>query len=273
MLILSVMLRSLPLTILVLFNDSPLSAQADSQQAKELRRFPVAEATQAVAVDRNFFYVINNSTISKHSKDNGTMAAKWDGSALGIKHLNSGVVIKGRLYCAASNYPESPMAGSIEVFDVNTLKHIGNHSFGIFSGSATWIDKREGCWYVGFAHYTGVGSSEGKDTRWTSVVKFNNKWQQVESWIFPKNLIELFTPRSNSGATWGKDGKLYCTGHDRSEVYVTEIPQTGYTLKYIKTIQTPINGQGIAFDRTIKDKMVMYGISRAENLVIVFEIE
>ena len=111
--------------------------------------------------------------------------AKWDGAPFNLQHLNSGTVIKGRLYCANSNYPDSPMASSIEIFDVSTLTHTGTHSFGIFSGSATWIDQQGGYWYVGFAHYTGEGSSEGKDTRWTSVIKFNKKWQQLESWVFP----------------------------------------------------------------------------------------
>jgi hypothetical protein len=261
--------RILPTLLL----STTLNGQTDLKQAKELKQFTVSEAKQAVAVDGKFFYVINNNTITRHNKKDGILSAKWDGNDTGIKHLNSGVVIKGRLYCAASNYPDSPMASSIEVFDAMTLKHIGNHSFGIFSGSATWIDKRAAYWYVGFAHYTGAGSSEGKDTRWTSVVKFNNKWQEVESWIFPENIIEIFTPKSNSGASWGKDGRLYCTGHDRPEIYIMELPQSGYTLRHIKTIQTPIFGQGIAFDRSVKNRMVMYGISRDNNRVIVFEIE
>jgi len=250
-----------------------ISVFSSGQEVKELCRFEVSEAKQAVAVDRDNFYVINNSTITRHNKRNGMVTAKWDGTEEGISHLNSGVVIKGRLYCASSNYPGSPMAGSIEIFDAASLKHIGNHSFGIYTGSVTWIDKHEGCWFVGFAHYTGAGSSEGKDTRWTSVVKFNKKWQQVESWIFPENIIELFTPKSNSGAAWGNDGRLYCTGHDLPEIYVMELPRTGFTLKHIKTISTPTYGQGIAFDTGVKHKKIIYGISRNDNLVISFEIE
>jgi hypothetical protein len=126
---------------------------------------------------------------------------------------------------------------------------------------------------VGFAHYTGPGSSEGKDTRWTSVVKFNKKWQQVESWIFPENIIKLFIPKSNSGAAWGNDGRLYCTGHDLPEIYVMEIPASGFILKHIKTIKTPGFGQGIAFDRTVKNRKIIYGISRNDNQVIAFETD
>lgn len=223
-----------------------------SQVDKEIRRFSISEVRQAVAVDKKYFYVINSSTITKHSKANGELVARWNGSAIGIKHLNSGAVIKGRLYCATSNFPDTPMASSIEIFDARTLRHIGSHSFGIFSGSATWIDKRGGYWYVGFAQYTDVGSSEERDTRWTSVMKFNNNWQFLESWVFPENIIKAFKSMSNSGASWGKDGRLYCTGHDVPEIYVMEIPQFGFTLKYIKTIKTPSYGKGVAFDRTSK---------------------
>lgn len=267
------MVKFLHLIILSLGFSSSLTGQQISQPVKELRRYKVPEAKQGVAVDRNYFYVINSSSITKHDKKTGILTAEWDGSGEGISHLNSGVVIKGRLYCASSNYPGSPMAGSIEIFDATTLKHVGNHSFGIYAGSVTWIDKHDGFWYAGFPHYTGTGSSEGKDTRWTSVVKFGNKWQQVESWIFPQNIIELFIPKSNSGAAWGNDGKLYCTGHDRPEIYIMEIPATGFTLKHIKTIETPIYGQGIAFDRSVKNKKIIYGINRDDNLVITFEIE
>jgi len=268
------MCRNSQLVLIFLLITGSLSGQPISEKVKELHRFKVKEARQAVAVDRDYFYVINNSTITKYNKNDGKLIAEWDGKADGIQHLNSGVVIKGRLYCANSNYPDSPMAGSIEIFDTKTLQHIGNHSFGIYIGSVTWIDQREGYWYVGFAHYTGKGSTEGKDTKWTSVVKFTKKWQRVESWIFPDHLLEIFAPKSNSGASWGKDGKLYCTGHDNYEIYVMEIPRSGYTLKHVRTIPALTYGQGIAFDRTVKDKMVLYGIGQKnENLVIAFVVE
>ncbi len=141
-----------------------ITFSSSGQKAVIFKKFGVQEAKQAVAVDRNYFYVINNNTITKHNKKDGTLVAKWDGTNEGISHLNSGVVIKGRLYCASSNYPDSPMAGSVEIFDASTLKHIGNHSFGIYTGSLTWIDRYKGYWFAGFAHYTGSGSSEGKDT-------------------------------------------------------------------------------------------------------------
>jgi len=246
-----------------------VSGNAFSQQ-----KFQVTEAKQAVAVDKSHFYVINNSTVQKYTKNDGKLVHSWDGSQRGIKHLNSGVVIKGKLYCANSNYPEIPMASSVEIFDAKTLQHIGNHSFGINNhGSLTWLDQKDGFWYIGFAHYGGKEASEGRDVRWTSFVKYTLDWKEVETWVFPKNIVELFTPKSNSGGAIGNDGLLYLTGHDRPEIYVMKIPSWGYTLEYVRTIPVEIHGQGIAIDRTVKDREVVYGINRAENTVVVEDIK
>lgn len=245
-----------------------------AQQGVEVKRYTVAEAKQGVAVDTQFFYVVNNSTITKHQKSDGKQLAMFDGRPQGtLTHMNSGVVLNGKLYCASSNYPNEPMAGSIEIFDVATMKHVGNHSFGIGHGSVTWIDEHDGFWWVGFAHYTGRGSSEGKDNRWTTIVKYTKDWTEKESWVFPKDVIASFTPKSNSGAAWGKDGLLYCTGHDSMELYVMKLPDTGCTLEHVKTIPVTIAGQGIAIDRSVKDdKLMVYGLSRADNVVTVCEV-
>ena len=266
-------LRNVPLFLWFAFS-SFLPFSSFSQTIQEIRSFQVTEAKQAVAVDEDHFYVINNSTITKHSKSDGKQLALWDGSKEGIKHLNSGVVIKGKLYCANTNYPEIPMASSIEIFDVRAMQHIGNHSFGIAEhGSLTWIDQKDGFWWSGFAHYAGKEASEGRDVRWTSVVKYDSEWRQLESWIFPKELVDRFTPKSNSGGAWGKDGLLYCTGHDQPELYVMRLPKTGFTLEHVKTLPAPVHGQGIAMDHWAKEKQIIYGINRAENKVISAEIK
>ena len=243
------------------------------QHANEIKRFKVNKAQQGVAVDAGYFYVINNSSITKHRKEDGQQVAQWDGAEEGFKHLNSGVIIKGKLYCANSNFPAHPMAGSVEIFDPKTLKHTGTHSFGIGNGSVTWIDQHNGFWWVGFAQYSGKHAESGKDTRWTTLVKYDKNWAQVESWVYPQNIIEAFMPMSNSGGTWGDDDLLYCTGHDREELYVLRLPRSGYTLEHIRTIPTTIHGQGIAIDRSVKGKLIFYGISeRKESSVIVNEI-
>lgn len=247
---------------------------AFSQTVTLLKKFEVKEAKQAVAVDAVHFYVINNSTISKHTKADGKQVGSWDGTKEGIVHLNSGVVINGKLYCANSNYPEIPMTSSVEIFDVKTLTHVDTHSFGIAQhGSLTWLDQKDGHWFIGFAHYAGKEASEGRDVRWTSLVKYDLEWRQVEAWVFPKNLIDLFTPKSNSGGAWGTDGQLYCTGHDRAEVYVLKLPASGYTLQHVATLPASIEGQGIAIDKSDKSRQMLYGINRSTHTITVSAIK
>jgi hypothetical protein len=243
-----------------------------SQPVKALKRFQVPEAKQGVAVDADFFYVINDRSITKHQKSDGKQVAAWQDEEGQIQHLNSGVVIEGKLYCAHSNYPESPMASSIEIFQTTTLKHIGNHSLGILAGSATWVDFWNDYWWVGFAHYSGKGASEGKDNRWSVVVKFDKEWRQVESWLFPQPLLENFAPKSNSGGSWGTGNLLYCSGHDKAELYLLQLPDKGFTLQHVGTIPAAFPGQGFALDRTSKVPLV-YGINRSEKQVVVFSIK
>lgn len=240
-----------------------------AQQAKEIKRFQLQEVKQGVAVDAVYFYVVNNTSITKHLKTNGQQVAAWKDTTGMLKHLNGGVVIGYTLYCAHSNYPDKPMSSSIELFDVTTFKQIGSHSFGLFPGSATWIDFHKGYWWVAFANYSDKNSDGGRDNRWTTLVKLNSEWQQLESWVFPPALLTSFAPKSTSGGSWGKDGLLYCTGHDKPELYVLKLPERGATLQHLKTIATPSEGQGFAFDRSIKNKWILYGITRNDNFVVV----
>ncbi len=250
-----------------------IAISAQGQQAKELKRFQLKEVKQGVAVDATHFYVINNSSITKHTKTDAKQVAVWKDNTGIFKHLNSGIIIGNKLYCANSNYPDKPMASSIEIFDPATLRHIDTHSFGLFPGSATWIDFHQGHWWVAFANYSDKNMDGGRDNRWTTLVKFTAQWQQVESWAFPAQLLESFAPKSTSGGSWGKDGLLYCTGHDKPELYVLKLPERGGALTYIRTIPTPGEGQGFAFDRSDKNAFILYGITRNDNYVVVSKIE
>jgi len=259
-------------SICITFLLATLLYQASAQQASVVKTYPIEEAKQAVAADSLFFYVINNQSVSKYEKSSGQLVSSWNEDEGIIRHLNSGNIIGGKLYCAHSNYPDSPMAGSIEIFDPKTMEHTGNHSFGIDIGSATWIDFYNDCWWVGFAHYTGRGSSEGKTNSWTQVVRFDRQWRRTGAWIFPPEVIAKFGDRSNSGGFWGKDGLLYCTGHDARELYVFSLPDKGFTLKLEKIIPVESEGQGIAWDKSVRDKFIIYGIRRSASQVVVMEI-
>ena len=94
----------------------------------------------------------------------------------------------------------------------------------------------------------------------------------VESWLFPPQVVAAWGRSSSSGGSWGDDGLLYLTGHDAHELYVVRLPKSGVTLDYVTTIQVPFEGQSWAWDRTAKDRRIIYGISRARQEVIAAEI-
>jgi hypothetical protein len=232
-----------------------------------LQRFQIKEARQAVAVDAEAFYAVDNTTIAKYDKKTGTLITKWDGKDSGAIHLDSAAVVNGKLYAAHSNYPDWPMASSIEIFDAATLKHIESHSLGIERGSLTWLDRdAKGQWWGAFANYNRVFDKSpiayGNKYN-TQLVRFDADWRVAEAWIFPDALVEKFDDMSNSGGSWGPDGKLYVTGHDNPELYVIELPEIGATLKWVGTIPAEIGGQGFAFDHS--QPGVIYGIIRKKD--------
>ena len=85
--------------------------------------------------------------------------------------------------------------------------------------------------------------------------------------MFPAEIVARFEPDSCSGGTWGNDGYLYRSGHDRGEVYQFALPKSGSTVVLVRTIPAPITGQGIALDRN--EASVLYGIDRPKRHVVV----
>ena len=235
------------------------------------KEFPADEARQGVAVDANAIYAIDNRSIGKYDKQTGKRLLQWSGPEDGaIQHLNSGVVIGDRLYCAHSNYPNQPMTSSIEIWDTNSLEHVGNHSFGIYEGSATWVDFHDGHWWVVFANYATRGGSPGKGPEWTTLVQFDEQWRRLAAWVLPHALVIEFSPYSSSGGSWGPDGFLYLTGHDAATIYRVALPAAGSTLELTGRIVVPIEGQGIAWDRSV-DIPRLYGVRRSLRTVVVME--
>ena len=245
------------------------AVQSGFLRAREVARFAAAEAVQAVAVDEKHFYAIANQRIGKYGRQSGDLETRWSATKESpLKHLNSGVIMDGRLYCAHSNYPAKPDASSIEIWDTDTLEHVGSRSFGIYEGSLTWIDRHDEAWWAVFAHYTRKGVS--KNNRWTSLVKFDEKWRRLSAWTFPQHVLDRFGTNSCSGGFWGDDGLIYCTGHDRGEIYRLSIPKSGSQLRFVDTIKIPITGQGIAFDASRKQ---IFGINRLFRQVVVSELD
>jgi len=255
------------LAALALVSATASHAERPGHDLRELRRFKAAEARQGVAVDERHFYAIDNREIGKYDKLTGERVGGYlDTDGGSIHHLNSGIVLDGRLYCAHSNYPGVPMLSSIEIFDTETLAHVGSHSFGISPGSATWIDRRNGIWWVGFANYEGDGGVASRGTNWTEIALYDDQWRRVGGYGYPREAIARFGTRSNSGSAFGPDGLLYATGHDAAELYVLRIPRAGAALEFVGVLSVVAEGQGFAWDPS--DPRVLYTLLKGAREVV-----
>lgn len=264
---------TLSLSLLLLMSGliAPISLKAQ-RSFEPVNIFSSPDAHQAVAVDSSHFYTIATRSISKYNKTTGRQVSRWLGKSGGaIRHLDSGVIINGKLYAAHSNYPELPMTSSIEIWDAETLEHTGSHSFGIRWGSCTWLDRYDGYWWAVFAHYEEFSDEIGKDNRWTTLVQFNDRWEPLESWVLPEKVLERFDGKSNSGGSWGPDGLLYLSGHDRPELYAMQLPEKGSVLELVEIIPATSEGQGIAWDRS--ESGVIYTITRSKRKVNVLKLK
>jgi hypothetical protein len=238
--------------------------------ATVVRRYAASEAGQAVAVDATHFYAITNAKIAKYVKATGERVGEWIETPNGpIKHLNSGLVVDGRLYAAHSNYPETPMVSSIEIFDTATLKHVGSHSFAFGRGSATWIEMRDNAWWVVFANYAGKGGEPSRGPEYTTLVRYDRDWREQEAWAFPPAVIARWDGMSSSGGVWGKDGLLYTSGHHSTELYVLGLPKSGAVLDLVRIVPFESEGQGIAVDR---ETGLLWSIQRKSREVLVSKL-
>jgi hypothetical protein len=250
--------------VLALLLGLALPAQA-APTLEQIGEFAVPDANQGIGVDAGHFYAVDNYSIGKYDKRSGKLVKKWQGVKGGpIEHLDSAMVMDGKIYAAHSNYPKWPMTSSLEIFDAETMQHIGTHSFGIQWGSLTWVDWHDGHWWMTFANYDrllGPGKTPYGHKVNTVMVKFSKDLRPVQSWTLPKVVLDKFEDMSNSGGSWGHDGYLYLSGHDPAEIYRMRLPSAGSTLELVDVIPMNIRGQGIAWDRS--DPGVIYGIIRA----------
>lgn len=256
-------LMTMGLTALLLLGGAPAAFAA--MTLEQIGEFAVPEANQGVGVDDRYFYAVDNRVIAKYDKKTGKLAGKWQGPKDGpIIHLDSAFLMDGKIYAAHSNWPQWPMTSSLEIFDAETMQHVGSHSFGINYGSLTWADFYNGHWWMTFANYDrpfGPNKSPYGYKVATQMVKFTADFRYVSSWVLPKVLLDKFEDMSNSGGSWGPDGDLYLSGHDPAEIYRMRLPKAGSVLEHVETIPMNIRGQGIAWDHS--QRGVIYGIVRA----------
>lgn len=244
-----------------------VSLPAGAGPARTLRRFRAPEASQAVAVDGRAFYAIGNTVVAKYDKRTGRQIGLWRaGTGSAIRHLNSGIVAGGQLYCAHSNYPNVPMVSSIEVFDVRRMAHLRSVPLPDGFGSATWIDRHEDGWWVAFAHYAGKGGVPGKGPQATTLIRFSDAWEVRQRLSFPAEVVERWEAMSSSGGVAVAPHRFVTTGHDRPELYVVELRPGSDQLVLRAIVPIESGGQGVALDR---QRRHLYSVQRRTGEVLV----
>ena len=274
------MAKHLSLCALILAALPTLVAAAPvTLRAEAVAAYSAEEARQGAAVDFDAFYAIVNSAIGRYDRRSGERLASWSLPRSGpIRHINSCHVALDRavLLCANSNFPQTPMASSIEVFDARSLAHLESRSLGLTDGSLVWFDRfdRTGLeprWIAGFAHYDGRGGVPGRDHRDTRIELMDASFRPIGGWMLPDSVLERLAPHSASGGAMGPDGMLYLLGHDREELYVLAFPELGPTLEHVATIELELQGQALVWDRTTSERIV-WGISRPAREVRAFRV-
>jgi hypothetical protein len=245
-----------------------LSGTASAQPV--VHSLDAVEARQGVASDGTHAYAIDNSRIGKYDLKTGQRIAVWEGEPALFPHMNACTLADRKLLCAASNYPKVPMTSAIEIFDPVAMKHLSTISLGMGIGSLTWVSRKDGVWWAGFANYSGRGGEPGRDNRYTAIVKFDDQWRRIGGFSLPDTVLERMAPMSTSGGAWGDDGLLYVTGHDRPELYALRPPKAGSVLELVATIPIPFEGQAIDWDP--KAKRLLWGISRKDRKAIAVTI-
>lgn len=238
--------------------------------AQAVKAWPAPEARQGAAVDDEHFYAVVNSRIGKYRKSDGGKVAEWVGDRIAIRHLNSCLVEGRELVCANSNFPETPMASSVEIFDTASMQHLRSIPLGIRDGSLTVVERREGRWWGIFANYDAPRSHLGRTHRDTKILLFNDDWSEVGGYALPDSVLSRLAPHSISGGSFGPDGLLYLTGHDAPEMYVMRIPSQGPVLEHVATMPVPFEGQAWAWDRSAE--RTIYAIRRQASEVVVVDM-
>ena len=223
--------------------------QVQRLMAETLRVYEAPEADQGVAVDDEFFYPVDNSTIGKYRRDTGELVDRFMTAPRGLlRHMNSCYAREGELWCANSNYSLTPMSSSVEVFDAETMEHSSSWSLGLMEeGSLTWFDDFGEDRIAGFAHYSGNGGLEFKSSEFSGVVVFDREWRRKGGWQMPASVVERMAPYAASGGAIGPNGLLYLLGHDLPEMYVVARPTMGPVLIHVATIELEAEGQAFSF--------------------------
>jgi hypothetical protein len=252
---------------------APQPAAPPLGRFESIARFNTPAARQGVCADANHVYVVDDRLIVKADRKTLQEVARFETPREGpIIHMNSLSLHEGKLYAAHSNYPESPMLSSVEIFDPAAMLHVGSHSFGYMPGSLTTWEWHDGAWWAIWANYSrvfGRAQQPYGNTHWTHMTRHAPDMRQTGGWSFPTDILMRSEPMSISGSSWGPGlpghpGPLFwCTGHDHKEVYAMRLPKQGMRLERIATIPIEAEGQAIAWDKA--DPTVLWMIVRSRR--------
>ena len=248
--------RSLLLATLatILLGNLPVLAGDASQQWVRSGALPAPEAVQAAAADEKFLYAIASKQVAQYDRETGQRVAVSQGTA---KHLNSGFLWKGRLYCAHSNYPRKPEQSEIKVLDLASMELAPFKHFDNTNGSLTWAVRHADHWWCNFAHYK-------EDNSRTVLIKFDDAWKELGRWSYPPEVLRELGDYSVSGGVW-RDNCLLVTGHDHAVVYRLRLPEDSGALTFVDKLPVPFTGQGIALDPLTGG---LVGIRRAKAQIV-----
>ena len=219
-------------------------------------------ATQAAAADVHHAYAISNTTVAQYDRGTGRLVAA--GSAADAKHLNSGFVHDGKVYCAHSNYPAEPPESDIRVFDPATGSLDVFHRFRDPPGSLVWCILREGTWWCCFAWY---GAANDR----TVLVEYEAGGLEREArrFTFPAEVVADWDGMSASGGIWDGD-TLLVSHHHFPVLYRLRLPAAGTELDFVEALACPFPGQGIAADPATGG---LVGIDRGQRRIVFAERE
>jgi hypothetical protein len=217
-------------------------------------------ATQAAAADGNNVYVISSTTVARYDRTTGRLTAT--ATTPDTKHLNSGFVHDGKVWCAHSNYPALPHESDIRVYDPAADTLGVEHVFRDPPGSLVWCVVREGRWWCCFAHY-------GDDNARTVLVEYEPGGfaRERRRLTFPSAVVADWDGMSGSGGIWDGDTLLVSHHHFRV-LYRLRLPAEGDTLELVEALHCPFPGQGFAADPVTGG---LIGIDRGRRAVVFAE--
>lgn len=228
----------------------------DALTASRLLASP--HATQAAVADERHLYAISNTTVAQHDRSSGRLVRLATEPT--TKHLNSGFIWDGKIWCAHSNYPALPHESDIRVFDPATGRLSVRHVFHDPPGSLVWCVIRDGRWWCCFAEY-------GDHNARTVLVEYEAGGfdRERRRLTFPAAIVADWDGMSASGGIWDGDTLLVSHHHFRV-LYRLRLPAAGTVLEFVEALHCPFPGQGIAADPLTGG---LVGIDRSRPAIVV----